>query len=169
MPYTRRSRRFARLRPVQSDKHEITWSQLGQNASSVQTIDFVVGTQDADKNTSTEVEIGSKVYGIYIEFNLSSATTAAANVFHWKVEYVFPGQATSNPNVYYQTDRRQTIKRGMEMNVTNVSTVVKRILFVRIPKFMSRIGDSNKIRLKYITSGTDTINFCGFAVYKEFK
>ncbi len=164
MPYGRRRM----TSPVKSDKHEVTWSNLSQNASTVQTVALAVGTQSASKDDSTEVETGAHVYGIYFEFHFSAAETGNANVIHWKIEYNPSDKTMSNPNVYYQTDRAYTMKRGMEMLPVNVSTVFKRIFVVKIPRKYSRLVESDTIRFRYIASSTQQINACGIAIYKEF-
>ncbi len=158
-------RRFA---PMQSDKHEVTWSNLSQDAGTAPinvTLSTAVAT--ADKNTSVEVGIGSKISSIYFEFHFSTASTGNVNVVHWEI-FAFPeGLTEPPPNLYYQKNRSYIMKRGMEMLPVNVSTVFKRIFVVKIPKIYQRQKDGMKIRLKYQASSTEAINACGIAIYKE--
>lgn len=165
MPY----RRFLRTRaPIKTDKHEITWSNLGQDAgTSAINVTLAKGVDSADKDSSVECEIGSHVKAIFLEFHFSAAQTGNANVIHWKVHVLRPAQTATNPNTYYQTERSQIIKRGMEMLPVNVSTVFKRIIVVRIPKIYQRMRDSSEIRFSYQASSTQTINACGIGIYKE--
>ncbi len=156
------------LRPIKSDKHENTWSNLGQNASTVQTVTIAQGTVSADKNSATEVEIGSRVNSIYFEFHFSPAQTGNANVVHWEILIYPSGLTPPAPNVYYQTNRSMIIKRGMEMLPVNVATVFKRIFVVKIPNSKRRMTDGSIIQFRYIASSTQTINACGIAIYKEF-
>jgi len=161
---------YRRYRPrviTQTDKHEITWSFLGQNASTNQAVTLLDVVQPADKNSATEVAIGSEVRGIYIEFNMSAEAASTTIVFHWTVQIFRDGQTPSASNVYYQADRSQIMKRGMEMIPKDVSTVIKRIIFVPIPRGQIRMKANSAVQFKYITSGTSTINLCGFAIYKE--
>ncbi len=161
---------MARRPILHSDKHEITWSNLGQNASTVQVVDLAIGVPPATKDQAIPSEniIGSRLGAIYFEFHFSAAQTGNINVIHWEIDIKRTGQTKSNPNVYYQTDRAQTIKRGMEMLPTSVSTVFKRIFVVRIPRIYQRMRDDTIVRFKYIASSTQTINACGFAIYKEY-
>ncbi len=164
MPYRARQR-FA---PLQKDKHEVTWSLLAVDMqTSPQVVVLVKGTPHASKNIGTEVEIGAKVKGIYIEMNFSAVEFTVANVVHWKVQAVRPTQTATAANTYYQTDRSQTLKRGMEMlPLGDATTVFKRIVYVDLLNF-HRIADAMTIEIMCETSSTQTINWCGFGIYKE--
>ncbi len=155
--------------PVVTDKHEITWSNLDSANGTVFTVVLARGKKLADVNASTEVPLGSKIYGIYIEFNISASDITNPKVMHWKV-FVNPvGQTATNPNTYYQTDRAYILKRGMEMLPEDLSTVYKRIIFVKIPKIYQRIKDEQDINISFIMSSAELINNCGFAIYKNFQ
>ncbi len=164
MPF--RSRNF--LRPIKSDKHEITWSNLAQDAGSVKNIALVVPVASADKNTNTECEIGSHVKSIYFEFHFSAETITSAKVIHWKFFAQAGGETISTPALYYQTDRSRISKRGMEMLPKDVSTVFKRIFVVKVPRHQQRITATTFYTFSYICSSAETINACGIAIYKEF-
>ncbi len=164
MPFSRRNR----LRPINSVKQEITWSNLGQNAGTTITIDLVTGVDPAGTNIAGEVETGSAVHSVYVEMHFSAAQTGNANVIHWKIEKIPALLTPTIPSLYFQTDRKHILKRGMEMLPVNVATVFKRIFVVRIPRGISRFGDGDKLTLTYIASSTQTINACGFAIYKRY-
>ncbi len=157
------------LRPIHTNKHENTWSNLGQNASTVQEIVIASGVDQANKDSATEVEIGSHVKSIYFEFHFSPAQTGNVNVIHWTIRKLPFATTATIPSLYFQVDRRFIFKRGMEMLPTNVSTVFKRIFVVKIPRGASRMGDGDKLVLQYIASSTQTINACGIAIYKEIS
>ncbi len=164
MPF--RSRNF--LRPIKSDKHEITWSNLDQNASSVVNIALVIPVASADKDTATECEIGSHVKSIYFEFHFSANTITSPKVIHWKFFVQAGGETISVPSLYYQTDRSRISKRGMEMLPKDASTVFKRIFVVKVPRHQQRITATSFMTFKYICSSAETINACGIAIYKEY-
>ncbi len=159
MPYRRQ--------PIKTDKHEVTWSNLAQDASSVQTIVLVTGVLPNAKNLSQEVEVGSRLGPIFLEFNISPESVAVTRVMHWEVVRV-PNSATPPlPSLYYQPGRNKIIKRGMEMIVTNVATMIKRIIVIP-PKMLRRIGEGDEIQIRYISTNSATQNFCGIAIYKEY-
>ncbi len=161
--------RFRRMAaPIQSDKHEITWSNLLQDAATAKiTVPISTVVQPGNKNTATEIGVGAMIKWIYFEFHFSAAQTGNANVIHWTIEYTRGGQTIANPNTYYQSDRSQILKRGMEMLPTNVSTVFKRIFVVKIPKTAQRQRNNQEINFNYQASSTQQINACGIAIYKE--
>ncbi len=163
MPFRRQS-----LRPIKTDKHELVWSNLVQNASAVQEVTLVTGVSSADKNTSTECEVGSHVKSMYFEFHFSADTVVNPKVIHWNIVLLRTGETAQNPNSYYGAGRSHIIKRGMEMLPQDQSTVYKRQFVVRIPKGQQRIRDNTDFRFRYICSSAEAINTCGIVIYKEF-
>ncbi len=156
------------LRPVKSDKHELTWSNLAQDASSVQVIVLAKGTDSADKNASTEVEVGAAVRSIYFEFHFSANTITNPKVIHWFIVGKRTGETIGTPSTYYTDERSSIFKRGMEMLVKDTSTVFKRIFVVKVPKKFQRIAKNMNIEFRYIATSAEAINACGIAIYKEF-
>lgn len=155
--------------PIVTDKHEITWTNLASDLSSVLTVVLARGKKLGDTNTSIEVPVGSKIFGIYIEFNVSAEDITSPKKLEWKVFANPVGQTASLPSLYYQTDRAYVLKRGMEMLPKDVSTVYKRIIFVRIPKVYQRIKDEMDINISFVASSTELVNLCGFAIYKNWQ
>ncbi len=166
MPFKNRA---LSLRPVHSEKQEITWSNLAQNASTVQQIDIVSATEAP--SAADEITIGATVKWIYFEFHFSAETLTSPKVIHWIVQKVPSGvaQMESVPSVYDTTVKKFIFKRGMEMLPSDAGTVFKRILVVRIPPRYSRFGDGDQIQFRYICSSSETINACGIAIYKQFS
>ncbi len=163
--------RFRSLHPVNTQKHEITWSNLSQDASTVQKIAIANGKEAGAVTTATasDVIIGAHVKSIYFEFHFSPQATGVAKVVHWSVTKEPFNTNVSAPNLYNQQDKRFTFKRGMEMLPVNVSTVFKRIFVVKIPPRFSRMGDNDLLSFNYVCSSSEAINACGFAIYKEIK
>ncbi len=161
-------RRQRRAAPIKRDKHEVTWSNLVQDASSQISILLARGVQSADKDTATEVELGSHIYGFYIEFNTSANVVTNPKVLHWGVDVVPPATA-SFPSyaIYYQSQRAQILKRGMEMLPKDLGTVYKRIIFVSVPRKWQRVQEGQDFNFRYVATSTEAINMCGFCIYKE--
>lgn len=170
------SRRAQRLRPVKSEKHEITWSNLAQNASTTQTVEIVRGVQSPGA-PDEEVEIGDTVSSVYFEFNLNGVdNSGVAQVFHWIIMKNPSGEITltnANPTLYNQKIKRHILKRGMEMlpgiPLGSGGTVqTKRVFVVKIPPRLRRFGQDDKLDLHYRSSSASGINFCGIAIFKSF-
>ncbi len=161
------------LRPVISLKHEITWSFLGQNASTSQAVTLI----DAVENpaTSIEVDTASIIKWVFVEFNLNGVdNSGTAQVFHWLIMKVPAGLTVSAANSYNTDQKKFIIKRGMEMlpeiPLGSGGTVqTKRQFVVKLPPRLRRFDDGDQLRLVYISTSASGINFCGIAIFKEFK
>ncbi len=161
-------RRALRNRPVHSEKEEITWSNLAQNASATKQVDIITAVDSP--TTAGQVEIGATVKWIYFEFHFSPEVITNTKVIHWLIQKVPSGvsQMESTPSTYDTVVKRFVLKRGMEMLVKDAGTVFKRIFVVKIPPRLSRMGDADQIQFRYICSSTETINACGIAIFKQF-
>ncbi len=165
MPY----RRGMALRPIVSDKHETTWTNLATDVSSTFTVVLVSPQQPASANAGNEVTIGSRVRSVYIEMQSWPEAVTATSVFHWKVELVRTGETITAPNLYYQTNRSTTLKRGMDATPKDAGTVTKRIFVVKIPRSFQRMKENQLLAIRFISTSATTMNFCGFAIFKEYK
>ncbi len=161
--------RFVRrnVPPIMTDKHELTWSNLGQNASTAIVIKLAEGVVPANKNVADEVVIGSHIRWVYFEFHFSAETITNPKVIHWQVRFKRADQTMPAPSLYNQNNKNQIIKRGMEILPKDVSTVFKRVFVVKIPKIYQRAVQLGRLEFAYISSSAETINACGIVVYKE--
>lgn len=168
----RRYSRALRNRPVQSEKHEITWSNLAQDfATTPLEVVLVEGKTLGATSADNEVQIGAQVRGIYLEFNIGVNTVTSAKVVHWKVAKKPFATTISAANTYHQADKRFIFRRGMEMfnpGASSAGILFKRIIYVPIPPRYRRIGDGDEIVLMLEASSTETMSCCGFAIYKHF-
>ncbi len=162
-------RNALRLRPVNSVKHEITWSDLASDYSAGVIKVLAVGVTPSAANLSTEVPIGTTISSIFFEFNIAAQTTTNPKVLHWKLAKLPFGTTASAATLYNQVDRRFIIHRGMEMLPSDVATVFKRVFVSRIPPRLRRLGDGDQLVLMFRASSAETINNCGFAIYKAFS
>ncbi len=170
-------RRGNSLRPINSQKHENTFSFLIHNASSAQTIDVIIGTDRGtiDTNNPQEVQIGAKISSVYFEFNLNGVdNSGTAQVFHWMILKNPNSQISGvDPALYNKDFKSKILKRGMEMlpeiPLGSGGTVqTKRIFVVRIPRGLSRFGQNDKLQLIYKSTSASSINFCGITIFKEY-
>jgi len=163
------------LRPVKTEKHETTWSNLGENASTVKSV-VLIKTTAGEPAVGNDVETGSQVKSIYVETNLNGVdNSGTVQVFHWMI-YKNPTTsfAVLDPTTYDSSFKRFILKRGMEMlpeiPLGSGGTVqTKRIFVVKIPKVYHRFGELDQLVLSYKSTSASGINFCGIAIFKEFK
>ncbi len=174
MPFSRRGNS---LRPINSQKHENTFSFLGQNASSSQTVNLIVGTERGGIGTATpeEVQIGAVIKWIYIEFNLNGVdNSGTAQIFHWLILKNPNSQISGvDPALYNKDFKSKILKRGMEMlpeiPLGSGGTVqTKRIFTVKIPKGLQRFGQNDKLQFVYKSTSASGINICGIHIFKEY-
>ncbi len=167
------------MRPViNSQKHENTWSNLGQNASTVQTIVIIKGVQAGSIDTTNpqEVTIGSKVSSVFFETNLNGVdNSGTVQVFHWAI-IKNPNNTISgfDPATYNGRSKSKVLKRGMEMlpeiPLGSGGTVqTKRVFVLKIPKGLQRFGDDDQLQLHYKSTSASGINYCGITIFKEYS
>ncbi len=151
-----------------SRKHEISWSNLGQDAGTTQTIVLAEGTQAADITdaTATEVKSGARITSLFFEFQFSPEVVTNTKIIHWHVAFQPIGTSTGVASLYQLVQRRFILKRGMEMLVKDVGTVFKRVFVVKIPYKYQRLGIADQLVFKYICTSTQTINACGISIYR---
>ncbi len=164
------ARRGLSLRPVDSEKHEVTYSNLASNASTAVVVDLIVATDPSTTNSANEVTVGSTVKWIFMELNWAAETVTSPKVIHWYiVKKPFGVALGAGPSTYNDNFKRFILKRGMEMLPKDVGTVTKRIFTVKIPPRLRRFGDADELSLIYICSSSETINACGFGIYRAYK
>ncbi len=155
--------RFRNLHPVKTEKTEITWSDLATDygSANVNKTIAVPGTND--------LEIGDTINWVYFEFNCAAQTTTNPKVLHWSVIKLRTGQSAPTGSTYNQAIKAQILKRGMEMLPSDVATVYKRQFVVKLPRSIKRFRDGDSLIISFRASSTETINNCGFAVFRAFK
>ncbi len=158
--------RALRLRPVKSEKEEITWSNLSVDLGAGIAIEIVKAVDSP--TTAGQIEIGDTVKSVFIEMNFSAETITNTKIIHWYVMKVPAGITPGSAAVYDVNTKRHVLKRGMEMTPKSVNTIIKRIFVVKIPRGLSRFGDGDVLRLQVNASLTETMNFCGIAIYRHF-
>ncbi len=156
---------------VNSEKHEITFSQLAADiGTATLKVDLADGVALGDLDAADEVGVGHKISNIFMEINVAAQTTTNPKILHWAI--IFDASSAGiigNPSVYNPAGKKFIIKRGMEMLPSDVATVFKRILVINVPKKYRRIGDADKIQFQARCTSTETINICGFFIYKEYS
>ncbi len=158
------------LRPVNSEKHEITFSNLAADFGTADVaIEIVKAVSLSDVNLAIEVPVGATVKWIFFELNFAAQVTTNPKILHWMVVKRPFGSSIGTPSSYNQNSKRFVLKRGMEMLPSDVATVFKRIFVVKIPPRLRRMGDNDSIFLVMRASSTETINGCGFMIYKHFN
>ena len=161
------------VRPmVHSTKHYVQHSIGTVVAGANQDEDLVISVAVQDKNNIAEVEEGSSVKAVYIELWIRSAATAASSFTFIickrpsgannpsTVEMAALGNWDNKKNVLYTS-------QGLINDVDSSALSVFRG-WIKIPKGKQRMGLGDKISWHLFAVG-QSINFCGFATYKEYQ
>lgn len=155
------------MRPVKSEKEEVTFSNLASDASSPVII-TIVKAEDSP-TTGGEIEIGDTVRSVFCELNFSAETITNPKTIHWII-VKNPANAliSGSPATVDGSTKRFILKRGMEMLPKSVGTAIKRVFVVRIPPRMSRFGDADELELRYVASSNETVNVCGIFIFRHY-
>ncbi len=165
------------LRPINSQKHESSFSFLLENASSTKNVDLIKGVERGSIGTATpeEVQIGAVIKWLYFEFNLNGVdNSGSAQIIHWLILKNPNSQISgADPALYNKDFKSKILKRGMEMlpeiPLGSGGTVqTKRIFIVKIPKGMQRFGQNDKLQFYYKSTSASSINICGIWIFKEY-
>ncbi len=155
-----------RVRPVKSEKEELTWSNLATDLGAG--IQIALATAVDSPTTAGQVEVGDTIPWVYIEFNVSAETITNTKIFHWYVMKVPAGVTPGSAALYDVNTKRHVLKRGMEMVPKSVNTIIKRIFVVPLPRNLRRMGDGDKIIIQGNASLTETMNWCGIAIFRHY-
>ncbi len=156
---------------VHSTKHYVQQSIGTVVVGTNEDEDLVIAVPVVDKNIVTEVEEGATVKAIYIELWIRSAATAAAS-------FVFivckRPSGTNNPTdaemaALGDWNNKKNIlftSQGLTNDVDSSAMNLYRG-WIKIPKGKQRMGLGDVLSWHLRTVG-QSINFCGFATYKEY-
>ncbi len=173
MPFRRTRQNF--LRPIHTVKH-IVDIQGAEGLNTKETQDLAIGTDAPVLANANEVEVGSKVFGIFLNIQVV-ATTEAALPNIYLIVYKIPGAnisagAIPNANVTGISDfKRQIFHTEMAMMTNSANTQVPITLFkgvLRIPKVFQTMRINDIIQLQLFAPGVN-FEFCIEAIYKEFR
>ncbi len=157
MPFSRRNRPSLKTKKI-----ETTVTLLATDISATQELTLVSAVNDPTGDT--DVNIGSKIRWVYIEFNFAQEAITNPIKLEWQVTKNPGNLITMNPQLYSQSYRKFIFKRGMEMIPKDLSTVFKRIITVRIPPRYRRMDEADQLQFQFRTSAAQLTNFCCFAI-----
>ncbi len=162
----------SRLSPVNSQKHIIDkQGALGVDTQVLETL--IVATDTPALADVDGVEVGSHVYGLFLNVQVAATSTAAlANVYM----YLFknPGNnigTIPKANLLGTSDfKRQVFHEEMIMTEKN-TTAIPRTLFkgvIKIPKTFHTMRRADQVSIALYSPGV-TFEYCIQCIYKEFR
>ncbi len=160
------------VRPVIHSTKHIVQQSIGTTVPGTATdTAVVVAVNVSAKNAVNEVEEGATIKAVYFEMWLRSAATAASSfvfIINKRPSGVGPpsdaelaalGDFNNKKNILFSS-------QGLVNDVDSTAMSVIRG-WVKIPKGKQRFGLDDKLSWNLRAVG-QSINFCGFEIYKEY-
>ncbi len=158
--------------PIHSQKHyvQVTLTSIATGTLSNST--FVRSVSTVDKNTNFEVEEGANVKAIFIEMWLiGTVTSQFFTLIFSKLPSSVAGATTGEIADLTSWPNKKNIlftSQGLASNDGNSAPIPVLRQWIKIPKGKQRMGLGDELMLQIMSRGSDTINICGFATYKEY-
>ncbi len=161
------------MRPViHSQKHYVQLSRGTVATVSHTTLDLILAVAPADVSDVDEVVEGALVKAVYIELWLLNSSNDGSDVVAvGKYSSGTSGPGFTGMNSLGVFDEKKNIlfvHQGLSSNngVGNPIAILRN--WVKIPKSKQRFGLGDSLRLTIANNGPSTLEFCGFATYKEY-
>ncbi len=161
------------MRPViHSVKHYVQISRSTVATVTAVTIDLALAQNIQNVNAVDEVLEGALVKAVFIElWLLNSSNDGSDIVVVTKNPSGGAAPTFTNMNALGLFDNKKNIlftHQGLSSN-NGVGNPVQ-ILggWIKIPKSKQRFGIADKLQLTIANNGPSTLEFCGFATYKEY-
>ncbi len=141
-------------------------------ASAVGTTVLISGVATPDKNLVSEVEEGASVKAIYIElWQIGGAGVATQITTLTKFPSGQTPFTTAEMAALGGADNKKNIlftSQGIVGNdgITGPTNVMR--AWYKIPKGKSRFGLGDTLELQIFAQAAESLQFCGFATYKEY-
>ncbi len=161
------------VRPqVHSTKHYVQFPIDQVTTGTSQIVGLIQGVAVLNKNLSSEVEEGSSVKAIYVELWLQNQSNLGEFIVTITKDLsngsgpTFVEQASlmtydNKKNVFY-TSQGLTSNDGVSGPVSVIRG------WVKIPKSKQRFGLGDRLVLNIANVSANSLNRCGFAIYKEY-
>ncbi len=171
------ARRFTRSNKgniIDSDKHEVKFSNLLETGATFRAIEIAFGVETEIISTDTHVKTGSVIKAINFEINFNIEGNVTS-FYDWAIVKVPSGvvinAANYSPATPNLTTRSHKFLWGMEMPAgINNSSAVKRIGTLLIPKGKQRMAEGDSWQFVYfLAAAGDISDVCGHFIYKEYK
>ncbi len=161
------------VRPViHSIKHYVQTDIETITASAVNHVVLVSAVKVGDVNSAEEVNEGSVIKAVYVEFwvRAGSATASSGQAIIYKesadtttptaAEMAALGSWDNKKNILYTT---MGLFNDQDSNAINIYKG-----WLRIPKGKQRFGLGDTLRISMLATAVD-LHWCGFCTYKEYS
>ncbi len=162
------------MRPiVHSVKHYVQTTLSEATTLAVNSEVYVTAVESTLANTSNEVEEGAVVKAVYIELWVNGSTQ---DQFFTIIAAKMPSGVgapsfTNMTNLFAYKNKKNILytTQGLAANESGANPVPIIRQWIKIPKGKQRFGLGDQFIVMIASRGTATINYCGFATYKEYS
>jgi len=161
------------LKPViHATKHYVQMSRSAVLTVAIVNNDIIHSVAIPNKDAVDEVEEGAVVKAVYIELWILDDGNDGSNIVVLSKEQADSvGPAFGNMNALGTYPNKKNIlftQQGLTSNdgITGPINVMR--AWYKIPKSKQRFGLGDRLVLTIANNGAQSINFCGFATYKEY-
>ncbi len=160
------------VRPViHSEKHYV--QQTLTSATTLARVNVSIASALASPSSANEVAPGVNIKAVYLEI---WAIAETANQFFTAILYKRPSGLASvtfaeMTNLFTYENKKNILytTQGLAPNDGVGQPIVLAKGWFKIPKGKQRFGLGDKLTFSIASRGDGTINFCGFALYKEYS
>ncbi len=159
--------------PIHSIKHykQITRSEVLTVARNVELLAH--GVNNVASNLENEVQEGSVVKAVYVElWLLDSANDGSNIVVLVKNSNDTVGLTFTQMQTLFTFPEKKNIlftHQGLSSNNGVGNPIVVMRGWYKIPKSKQRFGLGDRLNLVIANNGANTLEYCGFATYKEYS
>ncbi len=158
--------------PIVSSKHYVQQTITQVPTATVTTFELVISTNVPSVDAPADVEEGSVIKAIYLEYWIIGTFSLGSFVF--TLEKVVQNGAAptfSEMSTLFGYDNKKNIlftSQGLIAEDNQNPTPVVRGWF-KIPKGKQRFGFRDKIRVSIASLSSEDLQICGFATYKAYR
>ncbi len=159
--------------PITSDKHYVQQTNVSLASGAIAVVGLVQALARGTNRTATaHIDEGSLVKAIFVEWWLNGSGASGATTQFDFILYKLPGvgalPVTADLLNLQSWDNKKNIfftTHGVLGGIGNQSVPIIR-QWIMIPKGKQRMGLNDRIQIGLIVTG-ETVQYCGFATYKE--
>ena len=161
------------MRPViHSQKHYVQISRSEVSTVSTVGLDLILAVAETAKDAVDEVIEGAVVKAIYIELWLLDSAQDGSNIVALGKTTVTSANPTFTEmnalGTYPEKKNLLFVHQGLSSNNGVGNPIVVMQGWFKIPKSKQRFGLGDELVLNIANNGLNTLEFCGFATYKEY-
>ncbi len=159
--------------PIHSIKHYRQMSRTEVTTLTLTNEALAIGVQSTLANLENEVREGSVIKSVYVElWLLDSAADGSNTVTLSKDNSQSAGPTFSEHAALFNYVEKKNIlftHQGLSSNNGVGNPIVVMRGWFKIPKSKQRFGLGDTLNLNISNQGPNTLEFCGFATYKEYS